>query len=378
MTSYKAGNVSDSIYVEQVVSLYHTLIPTSIMSAGYLAAASTMALETGDRVLAALAIIGCFSSAGRIAVLLEGSRDAHDTHLTFDRAKHLERNFAIAYYQFALVLGVTAAYVFLQDIPRHHMLMMCLLVGYGAGAAVGVGLRPWIAIPSMLTAIVPAIVVMPLRFDSVYWIAALMTSTFLAGGCFSLMVRYRFASAGMTQRLTFQNLARSDALTELPNRLALREWFDANASVGAAEEMIAVHCLDLDDFKPVNDTHGHAAGDELLKAIGVRLKQALRAGDIAARLGGDEFAVIQRNVKDPDEATALARRLRRTISDPFSIDGHTIRVSTCIGFAVCRWKSGDLEQLLALADEALYRAKKGSGIEPDVALMDAVAGKAAA
>src|SRR6478736_2387760 len=93
MTSYKAGNVSDSIYVEQVVSLYHTLIPTSIMSAGYLAAASTMALETGDRVLAALAIIGCFSSAGRIAVLLEGSRDAHDTHLTFDRAKHLERNF---------------------------------------------------------------------------------------------------------------------------------------------------------------------------------------------------------------------------------------------------------------------------------------------
>lgn len=369
---------SAPIYIELVRSLYKTLLPTAIMSAVYVVSLAAMAFETGDRILMTFAVIGGFSSAGRLAVILDGAGDAEDPMLTVDRARHLERTFAIAYYQFAAVLGLSAAYVFFLDAPRHHMLMMCLIVGYGAGAAAGVGLRPWIAIPAMLVAIVPTILVAPLRWDFIYWIVALMAGALLAGGIVSIVSRFRFASTGINQRLTFQNLARRDILTALPNRLALREWFEANASVGGRDELIAIHCLDLDDFKPVNDTYGHASGDELLKAVSTRLMQALRSGDIAARLGGDEFAVIQRNVRDAEEAAALARRLRRTISDPFAIKTSTVQVSTCIGFVLCRWTSGDLEELLALADEALYRAKRGNGIEANMSLIGPVAGKVAA
>ena len=116
----------------------------------------------------------------------------------------------------------------------------------------------------------------------------------------------------------------------------------------------------------MNDTHGHSVGDELLKAVAQRLMRALRPTDIAARLGGDEFAVIQRGLSTKDEADALANRLREAIAEPFSINGYVLTVSTCVGYTVCREAAPDLEDLLAAADEALYRAKKsGSGVERD-------------
>jgi diguanylate cyclase (GGDEF)-like protein len=165
-------------------------------------------------------------------------------------------------------------------------------------------------------------------------------------------------------------LARRDVLTTLPNRLALREWFDTHIAVGANQQLLAVHCLDLDNFKPVNDVFGHPVGDGLLKAIAMRLTRMLRPGDIAARLGGDEFAVIQRDLRSPEEAAALAQRLRAAIAEPFTIQGHEISVSTCVGFALCRRASADLDQLLSLADEALYTAKNGgTGVESNDSLI---------
>jgi diguanylate cyclase (GGDEF)-like protein len=92
--------------------------------------------------------------------------------------------------------------------------------------------------------------------------------------------------------------------------------------------------------------------------------QTLRPGDIAARLGGDEFAIIQRDLRNPDEAAALAQRLRTVIAEPFSILGHEISVSACIGYALCPHASAELDELLGLADQALYVAKNSAtGIE---------------
>jgi diguanylate cyclase (GGDEF)-like protein len=202
---------------------------------------------------------------------------------------------------------------------------------------------------------------------------AAMMATLLAGGTQSVSARSALASVEIARRLTLEALARRDVLTTLPNRLALREWFDGHIGPTYGESLLAVHCLDLNKFKPVNDVFGHPIGDGLLRAVASRLTNALRPGDIAARLGGDEFAVIQRNACNPEEAAALARRLRREIDRPYSIEGHEISISTCVGYALCRHSSANLDDLLRLADHALYIAKNtGSGLECDDTLIKPV------
>src|SRR5690606_34854619 len=232
---FRTETVRDGVYVELVRSLYTTLIPTTIMSIGYVLSLSVMAFEAGDRVLAVFSFIGLLCNAARLWILIGGRAEAAASDLEITRARALEKRFALAYYQFAVVLGVSAAYVFMLDPARFHMLMICLLVGYGAGAATGVGLRPRIAITSMLVAIVPTILVAAWHHEPIYWITAAMTSALLAGGCKSLLARWRVTSTEIARRLTFEALARRDVLTTLPNRLALREWFDSHIAVGSGQ-----------------------------------------------------------------------------------------------------------------------------------------------
>lgn len=340
------------------------------MSVGYVFSFTIMAFETADWAIASFAVAGVLSSAARIIVLVRSRAEVAATKFDIRRACALELYFAFAYYQFAALLGVSSAYIFTLEPAHFHMLVVCLLVGYGAGAAAGIGLRPWIAIPSMIAAIVPGTITAALHSDPIYWLTASMMAALLAGGCQSLLGRYRIASAEIAKRLTFEALARRDVLTTLPNRLALREWFDSHIATNSSQQLLAVHCLDLDNFKPVNDVFGHPVGDGLLKAIAARLIGELRPGDIAARLGGDEFAVVQGNLRNPEEAAALAQRLRGAIAEPCSIQGHQISVSTCIGYALCKRTAADLDGLLSLADHALYTAKNnGTGVEYDDSLV---------
>jgi diguanylate cyclase (GGDEF)-like protein len=362
--SLRTETVRNGVYIELVRSLYATLPPTTIMSIGYVLSFSVMAFEAANSVLAAFALTGVLSSGMRIIVLMRGRADAAAPGLGVERARVVEKHFRIAYLQFAVLLGLSAAYVFTLEWAHFHMLTVCLLVGYGAGAAAGVGLRPAIAIPSMMVAIVPAVIVAALRWEPIYWVTAAMLGALLAGGSQSLLARRRIASTEIAKRLTFETLARRDELTALPNRLALREWFDNQVAIGTNQQLLAVHCLDLDNFKPVNDVFGHPVGDGLLKGIATRLTQALRPGDIAARVGGDEFVVIQADLRNPEDALALANRLRSAVAEPFSIKGHAISVATCIGYVVTRRASADLDELLGLADQALYIAKKtGAGVQ---------------
>jgi diguanylate cyclase (GGDEF)-like protein len=116
--------------------------------------------------------------------------------------------------------------------------------------------------------------------------------------------------------------------------------------------------LDLDRFKNVNDTHGHPAGDQLLRETAQRLKTALRETDVVARLGGDEFAIIQSSKGKPrEDAANLADRIVRFISRPYDIDGNIISVGTSIGIALAPQDTDDSTELLKMADLALYAAK---------------------
>jgi diguanylate cyclase (GGDEF)-like protein len=155
------------------------------------------------------------------------------------------------------------------------------------------------------------------------------------------------------------HMAHHDALTGLPNRVRLRDVMQEALSKSDRRGPIGVLCLDLDYFKPVNDTLGHPVGDGLLKEVADRIRSSLRAGEsFAARLGGDEFAVLQVGVEQPVASTELAARLIALISQPYDVDSHRIVIGTSVGIAVGPEDGDNPDQLLKNADLALYRAKQ--------------------
>jgi len=159
------------------------------------------------------------------------------------------------------------------------------------------------------------------------------------------------------QEARIHHLARHDALTELPNRIQFLEEMSASeAGIGRGEKA-AVLCINLDHFKEINDTLGHAVGDKLLKQVSARLWGSTRENDVLARLGGDEFALLLRPVDKPADAATIAERITRTMATPFSIDGRQIAISASIGIAMAPDDGETADQLIKNADLALYRAK---------------------
>jgi diguanylate cyclase (GGDEF)-like protein len=153
-------------------------------------------------------------------------------------------------------------------------------------------------------------------------------------------------------------MAHHDALTDLANRVLLNERLEQ--ALGRRihrEEMVAVHHVDLDQFKAVNDTFGHPAGDKLLKIVADRLRGLVRENDTIARMGGDEFVIVQAPITDPAEATALAERIIELMGEPFDIDGHQAVIGASVGIAVGPGDGLRPDRLLRNADLALYRAK---------------------
>ena len=159
------------------------------------------------------------------------------------------------------------------------------------------------------------------------------------------------------QRIAF--MAHHDVLTGLANRLSILEKIEeAIARHRRRGDSFAVLLLDLDRFKHVNDTLGHAVGDALLRETAVRLKASLRETDVLARLGGDEFAIVQdRDNNQRESATALANRIIDIVSKPFDIEGNEVNIATSIGIALAPEHATSSDGLMKMADLALYRAK---------------------
>jgi diguanylate cyclase (GGDEF)-like protein len=152
------------------------------------------------------------------------------------------------------------------------------------------------------------------------------------------------------------HLARFDALTGLPNRTVLRDRMERALDEWRADNMCAIHFIDLDQFKQVNDTLGHTRGDMLLEAVAERLRSSIRDADVISRFGGDEFVILQSPIRSIEQGEALATRVLNALGGTYDLDGHKVVVTASIGIALAKSRI-DPEQLLRNADIALYQAK---------------------
>ncbi|MGH1483885.1 MAG: EAL domain-containing protein [Geminicoccales bacterium] len=182
----------------------------------------------------------------------------------------------------------------------------------------------------------------------------------------SRIIEYQSVGEDITSRVEaeqrFRYLAVHDQLTGLANRYGFFER--AKEALAAAKRMsqqLAIHYLDLDHFKDINDGLGHAVGDALLQSVGRRLGDATRSSDTIARLGGDEFAVIQTAIRSIDDVAGLAKRLMAAVQTCHDVDGHYLRTSATIGIALFPDDGADADMLLDRADLAMYEGKRLGG-----------------
>jgi diguanylate cyclase (GGDEF)-like protein/PAS domain S-box-containing protein len=174
------------------------------------------------------------------------------------------------------------------------------------------------------------------------------------------------AIEGAQLRAELLRSARYDDLTGMPNRRLFHERIEATlARCRRKQCRAAVLFVDLDNFKQVNDSFGHATGDLLLQEIAMRLMHSVRANDTVARLGGDEFAVLIEDVNADDDAFVVASNIGKAVQEPVSADGFVLRERASIGIAFFPEHGTDSEQLLKHADEAMYLNKRATAQAPE-------------
>nr|WP_299903714.1 GGDEF domain-containing protein [Sphingomonas bacterium] len=361
----------DMVYRELVGMLFSMTLPVVALGIVVTGVGVLLVWQWHDPAVTVLTAGAAIVTAARLFTLL-GYRRAGPATMDIRTIRTWERRYAIGNYAFAVLLGLLNVRMLMFHHPIVHMIMVSLIFVFGAGVVSRIAIRPVICVTSLLLAVVPTAVALgqhafthsnsPLHAE-LFAVEALLVAVTTILSLQSVSHLYRSMVQHLTAKHDLSLLARSDALTGLPNRLLLRERFQAAAAIvaqggGRGGARLALHCLDLDGFKAVNDVHGHPAGDAVLREVARRLTAAVRAGDTVARLGGDEFVVVQAGLDHASEAELLARRIIKQLSQPYAIDGKSITICASIGIALAPDMGLDLEHLIGCADRALYQAKQ--------------------
>nr|WP_246448169.1 sensor domain-containing diguanylate cyclase [Roseateles oligotrophus] len=182
-----------------------------------------------------------------------------------------------------------------------------------------------------------------------------------------MLERVEIGQAELNQRVRleqqagqqFEQLAHRDSLTQLPNRLFFQSTLQRHVLQSCQQaDLMALMFIDLDNFKAVNDQHGHEVGDAVLREVASRMSKVLRNADVLCRLGGDEFALILPALPNEAVAEQLAQRLIAAVQEPMMMGGHLMPVGATIGLAFCPTEEMDAPHLLRAADAAMYAAKR--------------------
>jgi diguanylate cyclase len=355
----------DEVYAELVDMLFRAMTALISMAVSVTAIGALMFAMTGDLGVGALTLASLAVTVLRVALNLSYRRKHAGTLLPRARAKKWEMAFGTGAGLAALLLGLLNARALLVGGVGVHMLAAALTFGFCAGVVIRLSVRPRIAALTLSAAALPTLFGFVSQFQAgdaelalAYGGQALLLTLFALGAIEMVNHLYRSTLLQLMTKAELSHLARKDALTGLANRLCLKERFDHQViQLRRSGDFIALHFLDLDRFKAVNDNHGHPIGDALLKLVAGRLERMLRAGDTAARLGGDEFVVLQAHIRDPAEAEMLARRIVKEISAPYSVNGNELTIGASVGVALAPTDGVDLDELAARGDAALYQAK---------------------
>jgi diguanylate cyclase (GGDEF)-like protein len=355
------------VYRDFIDMLYSMRFPIAGLGVVFVGICILIGRDLGSSLLLILGALGAIVTAWRLAAIRAYHRAA--PVLRFDDIRRWERHYAAGNLASAALLALLNITAMAGHNPLVHLITVSLVFGFGAGIVARTSVRPLACIAGLLTATVPTVTALlfhafepyalPLHGE-LFLIEAFIVAAITGLSIQTVVHLYRTAVEHHTARHDMAKLARTDALTGLSNRLLLRELFQDRAETAVrARSLVALHYLDLDGFKAVNDRHGHPAGDALLEQVARRLEHMVRSGDVVARLGGDEFIVLQAGISDESEAEMLARRIIRDISKPYNIDNVSLSVSVSVGIATAPKLGIELERLLACADAALYRAKAG-------------------
>ncbi|MDQ0324937.1 diguanylate cyclase (GGDEF)-like protein [Rhodopseudomonas julia] len=348
----------DTILLHLLDLVYGSLPSITLILIGFVVAGTIATVDTGDQLLGLITILGFLIGLARIAICLFYRRWRRSAPLIVGEWHRWEFAYMAGGWFFSACLGALAARTLVFQNHMADVLVMTLTMAYFTGIVVRV-VRPRIAVAQLLLVLLP-VVAMSLTLGGPSYIALAFIEILFAIGAIQLII---YNSQTMVARLQAERslslLARHDHLTKLPNRAYFEEKMAvAICEAGTRGEGFALILLDLDGFKPVNDTFGHIIGDQLLRASAERIRTSLPSEAFAARIGGDEFAVIMPVGMGRAEAFARGKAILAAVAQPFTLGHEDIRIGASAGLAT--FVSGELgaQQLYTMADQALYQAKR--------------------
>ena len=343
---------SSEVRLELTELLFTTAVPPAIIGFSTAGLALTIMVQTGNLSFTAVAVAAILVTAYRVGCVFVFRK--HGTRFTM---LAFERLYAAGAIGFSLVLAAFSVVAFAEPLSTGQLMATVLVASYCAGIVVRASARPWIAIATVLVAAVPLAAVSALKETPDFIAVAIAILLVIVGSIDTVFHTYRITHDHLATRGRFAELAALDSLTGLPNRSMLYQRLDALFARSGGGQ-IAIHFIDLDHFKEINDNHGHATGDSILEEVARRLRSILGKDAFAARVGGDEFVIVQPNIVEESAARHLADRIVEAIRQPVALLHTTLVVETSNGCQLVEPGTIHWRDVLAAADQALYEAKR--------------------
>jgi diguanylate cyclase (GGDEF)-like protein len=346
------------VQVELTLLTYRRLTTTVILGGvGMVGTVALLAHHYADRWMWAIDAAMLVAASARLLSSVAFSMRG-DEPLSVSAARRWQMRYGAATLAYCFMLAASTLYVFRYHDETGRSLSMLGTFAISAGLSARVGMRPWFVHwcgDAMLGALAFSMLVWDdglVRVGSILIVFLCISHHEAAQNKFDILVEQ------IRLRRQFRELAEQDTLTGLANR---RQFQASLAAACVAGTPFAILFIDLDRFKGVNDSYGHAAGDKLLQLVAQRLRATVRSRDLVARLGGDEFAILQAPVATIASAQALAERVVQQIAAPFEIDGQPVEIGASVGVQLSQEGERDTNRLLNTADAALYRVKEAGG-----------------